>query len=244
MNDLYHFFQPMKDSLKHLWQQHNNDIKHIHNICSGEKYTAVTMENGNTGVCANLNIIVPPVWEIASPDFNAIPDRILVNAFLNAVNSYNFKEDGLGDLAEVVDFSGYKKIVMIGFFESLSQRLAKKGVNPTIFDKLITDNPTITNIQEMLPAIASCDAMILTATTISNNTFTEIYNTAKAHCHIYILGPSAILHQDMFQFPKIAAIFGSIFLPEGKDELLTLIKAGHGTKSFLHLLKKVYIINK
>jgi len=230
------------DLLNNIYNKRNISLSQIKNIYAGNKYTAIEDISGNIGVCSNLDISVNPNLLKSNPDFEKVQNRIIVNALVNAIINPYCTADGEGDISEVIDFRNYRKIVMIGYFESLFNRLCNKGVITDVYDRLISDNPNISDIRKMQTTIPLADAIILTATTISNNTFNEIMNIVNANCHVYILGPSAILDRELLSSINIAGIFGAQFLKEKNEEITDIVMQGKGTKAFLHLMKKVYIL--
>ena len=82
-------------------------------------------------------------------------------------------------------------------------------------------------------------AVILTATSIFNETFMSIVKNTRNNCDIFILGPSSIMNEDMLKYKNIKMIFGSVF--QSNDErVLNTIRTGGGTKQFIRFGKKVY----
>jgi len=228
------------DPLKHLWLKHKDNISELRNIVVGEKYTAVLLNNGNIGVCANLNNKITN----NSKNFNIdkIEDRIIINAFLNASLNYNQSYSEIIDIFDKINFHTYNNIVMIGYFESLISKFTKNSIKLNVFDKMVNNN-TISPIKQMQNSINKCDALILTATTLFNKSFAEIISNTNNKCNIFILGPSGILNPEIFNYcNNIKVIFGSVF-NKFDNEVLQTIADGGGTKSFLSRLNKVYITN-
>ena len=241
MNDFNHN-KVKNDLLYNIYNNRKINVSQIGQIHAGKKYTAVEDISGHIGVCSNLNVEVVTGKMPKEPDFKNEYNRIVINALVNACINPKCNADGEGDISEVVNFSGYRKIAMIGFFESLYLRLCAKGVNADIFEKLINDNPNISDIRKMQSVIPHADSIILTATTVSNNTFNKVMNMVNAACHVFLLGPSAILDREIMSSYIVAGIFGAQFFPGVNDEIANIILLGKGTKSFLHLMKKIYIL--
>ena len=230
----------MNEPLKHFVEKYGVHVSNIKKIVCGRKYSAVLLKNGNIGVCANLltNVEVK-IEDLRRADLNKIEHRIILNAYFNAnlnyLNNYNKKSD----IFEFIDFKHYKNIIMIGLFKPILKKFDENNIKIQVFDLIKKDNKLIP-IEKEMETIKKGDAIILSATTIFNNTFTEIVNNSGINCDIFLLGPSSIMNKDLFEYRNIKKIFGSTF--ESYDErVLNIIKQGYGTKKFLPFGKKVFL---
>ncbi len=229
----------MQETLIHFYNQFGIDTKQIKEIVCGEKYVGVLLKNGNIGVCATLfNKANLSIKEFENFDINSIPHRIVANAYFNALLNYDRIYEKQIDIFDEIDFEKYQNIVMIGFFGSLTEKFKKASINLSIFD-LENKSSELIDITKQKKFLAKADVVILTSTTVFNNTFLDIVNSTSENCRIFTLGPSTILHPDMFKYKNIHTIFGSIFDKENNEELFEIIKSDGGTKSFLHLMRKV-----
>jgi uncharacterized protein (DUF4213/DUF364 family) len=230
----------MQEPLEYLFEKYGIDLKLIQDIVCGEKYVAVLLKNGQVGVCATLNNYVNlDIRELRFPDLQKISHRIVLNAYFNAVCNYQNSYDYKLDIFDKIDFKQYKKIVMVGFFRSLVDKFEKEQIKLTIFDKMEQDEK-LTDMSKQLSEISEADALILSSTTVFNNTFLELVNSTKDRCDIYTLGPSTILSKEMFQYKNIKVLFGSVFEPNDVNTLKT-IQNGGGTKQFMPFMSKVYL---
>ena len=230
----------MKEPLTYFFEKYGIDLQSIKDIICGEKYVAVILKNGQVGVCATLNHYVNvDIRELRFPDLNKISHRIVLNAYFNAVCNYQNSYDYKLDIFDKIDFKQYKKIVMIGFFRSLVDKFEKEKIKLTIFDKMEQDEK-LTDMSKQLSEISDADALILSSTTVFNNTFLELINSTKDTCDIYTLGPSTILSKEMFQYKNTKVLFGSVF--ELNDvNTLKIIQHGGGTKQFMPFMDKVFL---
>ncbi len=230
----------MQEPLEYFFEKYGIDIQNIKHIVCGEKYVAVVLKNGNLGVCATLdNYVNIDVKDLRLPNLNNIQHRIVLNAYFNAAYNYNNQYDTTIDVFDKIDFKKYSEIVMIGFFRSLVDKFENEKINLKIFDKAVEDNK-LTNMSEQLSEVAKTDALILSSTSVFNNTFLDIINATNDHCDIYTLGPSTILNNEMFKYRNIKLLFGSVF--ESNDvNTLKIIQNGGGTKQFLPFMNKVFL---
>ncbi|OFX21332.1 MAG: hypothetical protein A2041_07085 [Bacteroidetes bacterium GWA2_31_9b] len=233
----------MQEPLEFLFDKHGIDLQNIKHIVCGEKYVAVILKNGNIGVCATLNNFVNiEIRDMRFPDLKNLQHRIVLNAYYNALFNYENSYDTTVDIFEKINFSQYKNIVMIGFFRSLSEKFRNEGIQLTIFDKSDQDS-ILTDMNEQIVKVSQADAIIITSTSVFNNTFIELVNATKDNCDIFTLGPSTIMSNEMFNYRNVKLLFGSIFEP---NDILTLkiIQGGGGTKQFMPYMKKVFLQNK
>lgn len=230
----------MNEPLKHFVEKYGVHVSNIKKIVCGRKYSAVLLKNGNIGVCANLltNVEVK-IEDLRRADLNKIEHRIILNAYFNANLNYlnNYKKKS--DIFEAIDFKHYKNIIMIGLFKPILKNFDENNIKIQVFD-LTKKSHKLMPIEKEMETIKKGDAIILSATTIFNNTFMEILNNSGVNCDIFLLGPSSIMNNDLFKYKNIKKIFGSIF--ESNDErVLNIIKQGYGTKQFLPFGKKVFL---
>lgn len=228
------------EPLKHFVEKYGVNVSNIKKIICGRKYSAVLLKNGNIGVCANLSTNVEvKIENLRTADLNKIEHRIILNAYFNANLNYlnNYKRKF--DIFKAIDFKHYKNIIMIGLFKPILKKFDENNIKVQVFD-LIKKNHKLIPIEKEMETIKKGDAIILSATTIFNNTFMEIVNNSGVNCDIFLLGPSSIMNKDLFEYRNIKNIFGSIF--ESYDErVLNIIKQGYGTKKFLPFGKKVFL---
>ena len=230
----------MLEPIEYYFEKYGVDLQSINHIICGEKYTAVILKNGNIGICATLdNYVNIDIKDLRIPDLQNIQHRIVLNAYFNASYNYQNKYDTTIDIFDKIDFKQYNKIVMIGFFRSLAEKFERENINLTIFDKAIEDDK-LTDMSVQLREVSSADALILSSTSVFNNTFLYLVNATNDNCHIYTLGPSTILNKEMFRYRNIKFLFGSIFEPDDINTL-RIIEQGGGTKQFLPFMNKVFL---
>jgi len=230
----------MKEPIEYFFEKYGIDLKSINQIICGEKYIAVLLKNGQVGVCATLNNYVNiEARDLQFADVKNVQHRIVLNAYFNAVFNYQNEYDTTSDIFDKIDFKKYNKIVMTGFFRSLVKKFERENIDLIIFDKAEEDDK-LTDMSKQLAEVAKADALILSSTSVFNNTFLDLINATKEKCDVYTLGPSTILSKEMFQYQNLKFLFGSIFEPNDVNTL-KIIQQGGGTKQFLPFMDKVYL---
>jgi len=226
-----------------LIDKYGVDVSQIKAVATGLRYTAVMLNNGNIGVCANLgNQVTLSEQELNNPDLDNIQHRILLNAYFGA--SLNYFDDGKkeGDIFDAINFKSYSTVVMIGLFRPVVKKFRDEGIPLSVFD-ISKNDPVLVPLTRQLSYLHKADAIILSSTTVFNNTFMSILQNVNVSCEIFMLGPSSIMSQEMLDYGNVRFIFGSVF--KNFDEgVLIIIQNGGGTKEFQPLGRKVYLIYK
>lgn len=229
----------MKEPLTYFFENYSFEFKNIKKFFFGKIYTAVMLRNGSIGVCANLGeILNSEIIDFNNINFDNIKHRIILNAYYNAMFNNDNINYSCGDIMPFIDIEKYKNIVMIGYFRPVVEKFYSINKNISIFD--LNDKTICKPMSEQKDYLSRCDLAIVTATTITNNTFFEIEKNCAGD--IYLLGPTSILHNYFFEFKNIKAIFGSIFTGQ-ENTVLNLISNNFGTRDFLKFGKKVYLQN-
>lgn len=233
----------MKDPLELLIKTHGFDSAAIREIVAGSKYCAVVLENGHLGVCATLgNLVGTDPQSLMNHDLEKNSHRIVINAYFNA--RLNPKADCLDnkDILDIADFRAYQSPVMIGLFKPVVKRLEKLDVQLAIFDPRHDpeENEGLLPDHQQGEYLRQADAVILSATTIFNQTFKQLVADTRDSCDIFVLGPSTPLATELFQYPNVCALFGTVFEPDDQ-RVLEVIKAGKGTRSFIKFANKAVL---
>lgn len=212
----------------------------IKEIVSGQKYLSVLLKNGQIGVCATLGYEIPK--DFTSPlnlDLKNPVHRILFIAYTNASMNYLQTDLGENDIFDQINFRFYSKIVMVGLFQSLLDKFDHAGLKVHVFDIEKTGSG-LTHMQYQKKFLNEADAIILTSTSLVNNTFDEVIAETNPESHVYMLGPSGILTRDYFRYPQVKMVFGSLF-EKNDRRVIEVIEKGYGTRHFLPYLRKVFI---
>jgi len=215
--------------------------KEIKKIAIGKKYVGIMLDNGNIGVCATLGVEIPvDESKFKHPDIFDPAFRIIYNAYLNAKLNYSNSFETEKDIFDQIDFSPKKNIVMVGYFGPLVKKFQDAWIELAIFDKVINKDEMLIALELMEEYLAKARTVILTSTTIAHGTFESIIKQTPNNCDILLLGPSSIMHPDIFNYRNINSIFGVVF-EKYDTRILEIIEQGKGTKAFLPHGTKVYI---
>lgn len=232
----------MTDPLQKLYNLYPPDFSRVKKIVSGEKFSAVMFHDGDVGVCANLGgIIGCEIGDYTNPDLSVREHRIFLISYYNA--NFNSKSEYQynSDIIEILNKKSYSNIVMIGFFDSIVARNEGR-LKLNIFDNEQT-NDLILPPEMQDTYVKKADALVITASSVQNNTYNDLLETASENCDIYIIGPSSTLHNIFFSDKRVKMILGSVFVKNNQN-LIKIIEEGSAAKDFLKYGRKVVLINK
>ena len=233
----------MDEPIRHFYSITGFDRKEIREYVIGEKYLAIMRHNGDIGVCATLGTVMnDSLLREGDPDPDNPVHRIILNAYFNSIYNYQREYTDVRDIFDRIDFSNQRKIVMVGYFETLFQKFSENKIPLEVFD-IHKESNILTDINKMEERLSNAGTIILTGTTVFNNTFKNIIPLSAEKCDIFLLGPSNIMSEEMFRYRNIKVVFGSVFA-NSDYKVLEKIAAGHGTRGFLPYLRKVYIVNE
>jgi len=228
----------LNEPLIHFYEKYGFDSSMINTMVCGTKYSAVLLNNGNIGVCANLsNAVDLKKEDIESIDLSDTRHRIILNAYYNAMLNDLPDNGESADILDLIETEKYKNIVMIGLFKPILEKSRAKNIDISVFD-LVKEDDDLKPIEDQISYVSNADMIILSATTVFNHTFPDIINNTNENCDIFLMGPSSIMNEDMMCYNNIKGIFGTVF-GKNDERVLDVIKNGFGTKHFIGFGNKV-----
>ena len=144
-----------------------------------------------------------------------------------------------GDSIELMKLTPQDKVGMAGFFGPLIQRIRKMGIELTVLEKDhsrgdVPDEETGARI------LRACSVVIITATTILNDTLEETLALLGSPRHVAILGPSTPMTADIFRDTPVTHLGGSVVADVPK--VLQVISEGGGTPEMRPYLRFVNVM--
>ncbi|MFP4667785.1 MAG: Rossmann-like domain-containing protein [Desulfobacterales bacterium] len=227
----------------------------IGDVRIGLGYTAVKLENGQTGLagtplrhvrrgCTVFGGMLPlkgryatELLELITSDY---PLETAVGlATANALANLPSPAQKTGDILNLLTFSAKDHVGMVGSFGPLIGPVKKTGALLTIFEQI--DSPAdglqpAAKIPDLLP---QCSICILTATSIINHTFDDIISAASGCRHLVMLGASTPLVPGIFSHTPVDLLSG--VLVTKPEEILHIISCGGGMQRFSGVIEKVNV---
>lgn len=222
-----------RDPLFELYQSLGFDKMEINEIVCGNVYNFVAHRKYHSGVAATLSNtlqIIP-----SEIDFQNITHRSLLLSYYNSIFNTESKYKKSSDLISEMNLKTNQKIAMIGFFKPLIPYFTKNNIFPIIFDDFYSI-PEVTSNSQKPDILSKSEVLIITATSIINNTFCKEIALLQSNAKIFILGTSALMIPYFKEEFGVERIFGSIVM-DSEGVKHTIINGG-GTPSFSKFIQK------
>lgn len=226
----------------------------IDEVHIGLGYTAVTLNDGRCGLCATLMDPAESCSVNRNPsDYEGRPaiqllrhirngdllTRVSAVALVNALNqpfARSLPEDR-GDLMDQLALSAGSRIAMVGHFAPVAERLLEAGCTVKTFD---TGRKIGSETEFYSWATKEADALILTATSVCNNTMENVLDRFASHrVPTVVMGPSTIMHPDIYGDLPVSLLAGTVVIDV--RSILKAVRNGRGTLEIHHQAHKVVL---
>lgn len=243
---------------EHLYSFFCEKAAHVQvtSLTVGLRYTAVTTDDGGIGIaftgtgrthCCGTGDNYqdfegrPAVELLAHIKDGAPRQRSMALALVNALNhaeSGGLPEDATDDTwMDALGILSDTRVAMVGFFRPLMQKFMKRGAQVEVLDadQGIGDR---NDFYRKLDGWA--EALLLTATSIINNTTEEVLDRLAPGAKAVILGPSTPLVPQAFAHLPVYLLAGTV--PVDQEAVLKAVRHGQGTPIIHRFSRKALAI--
>lgn len=218
----------------------------------GLSLIAVELENGNVGVsyvmreglpagCSVFpyaqDIIGKPALEIAEWAVTGKDDvqRGIGMAVLTASSrSQGLQDVDSPDLLFGINVLPTDKVGMVGYIRPIAMELKRKAKEVVIFDMGVSlrggDKDEVCAMKEQSKHLPTCDIVILSGTTMINNTIEELLSMCTGAKEIIMVGSSVPMFPEAFKDTKVTILAGAWWDGEKKDEIFKGISLACGIR--------------
>ncbi|MGD8992395.1 MAG: DUF364 domain-containing protein [Desulfobacterales bacterium] len=229
---------------------------HVDLLCLGLGYTAVVTADGGIGMaytyfedkksCMALNEAIdfenrPGAMLLEKIKSEHPLERSMALALVNSLNHKNalklpedknnailFKEFGL---------EGDTNVAMVGYFGPLVKRLEGEKIRLEILDV----SRGLGERKDFYQKLASwADVLLLTSTSILNNTTEEILSHLHEKVKVALLGPSTPMVAEAFAHLPVHMLAGTV--PLDKENIIKAVRHGMGTPVLHRFSRKSFLI--
>ncbi|MBN2297346.1 MAG: DUF364 domain-containing protein [Deltaproteobacteria bacterium] len=215
----------------------------IDQVVLGLGYIAVELEDSRVGLSANIadtsmsgcsvfsragslkGSSVAEILDLGVQD--NLLSRAIALAAVNAVSNTAGLAPGV-DVFERMAVQSGEHVAMVGFIAPVAQMLKKAGAEVSVFEKRTLESAVIRPETEMALAFAEADIIILSATTIINNTIYELLTLPNTARDVILMGPSTPMIPDVFISTPVTYLAGSA-VTDGR-KALQIVMEGGGTQ--------------
>ncbi len=222
---------------------HQANLVQIETLCIGVGYTSVTTSDGGIGIAYTYldgknscfiikdyyNFEGKPAIELLEYIKESEPvKRSAALALINALNhekSLLLPEDSGKNALWNTFFSDQgKNIAMVGFFKPLIKRLDQNDFVLEIID----EGRAIGHKQQFYEKLGNwADILVLSSTSVLNNTTEEILENAGQKVKTVLLGPSTPMVPEAFEHLPVNMLAGTVILKQ--ENALKAVRHGAGT---------------
>ena len=227
----------------------------IRNVTLGLGYTAVQTEDGGLGLSYTYfknKQACTAFKEYA--DFEAVPadqllakiksgnplERSIALALINALNYQSAEllpEDRTNlKLLERLQIKKGTRAAMVGHIKPLEQKLLQKNARVEVIDQF---NKTGSEDSFFRYLQSEADVLLLTSTTLLNNSTEMIFSRAGRNIETAVLGPGTPMVPEAFDHLPVVMLCGTV--PEDKENVLKTVRHGFGTKYIHKFSRKVFM---
>ncbi len=246
--------------LNRLYEQFESSAKQLRivDLRLGWSYVGVKLDNNATGIAALLPDITSKSCTVLKEagsyvDTSALETlKYLINgknalyrsigvATANALVSPESGETEDREATTYLNLQPGEKVVMIGLFAPLVERIRATGATLTIIEK----NPErleLLSQEAKQQALKDCNVAIITATTLLNNTFEETISLVGMPRSVVLMGPSTPLVTEIFHDTPVTHLGGAVVADSAR--VLQVISEGGGTPALRPYLRFVNLIRK
>lgn len=245
----------LSNILYDLFESKAEEVK-IEILCLGLGYTAVTTSDGGIGVAYtcfdsknSCSVIKshhdyeggPAVDLLEKMKSTNTIERSMALALINALNyekALLFPEDKDNNIMfDKFNIGEGTRVAMVGFFGPLVKIFKERGVVLEIMD--ITRG--LGQKEDFYEKLGSwADILLLTATSILNNTTEEILGTAGRNVKTILLGPSTPMVAEAFEHVPVHMLAGTV--PLEKENVLKAVRHGMGTPVIHRFSRKSFCL--
>jgi len=244
----------LNQKLYDLFKKRARDIN-IEVLCLGLGYTAVTLSDGGIGLsythfedkksCMLLNKHIdyegqPAVQLLEKIKSDHPIERSMALALVNALNhkaALEYPEDKKNKIMfEKFQIGAGSRVAMVGYIGPLVELLKQKEAAVEVLD-------TSRNMGQKKYFYAKlgnwADALLLTSTSLLNNTTEEILQNLHQKVKTVMLGPSTPMVAAAFQHLPVHMLAGTV--PIDREKVLKAIRHGMGTPVLQKYSRKSYL---
>lgn len=244
----------LNQKLYDIFKSGANKVK-IEVLCLGLGYTAVTLSDGGIGLsythfedkrsCMLLNRHIDyegqPAIKLLEKIKSDLPlERSMALALVNALNyqdALEFPEDRKNKIMfDKFKIGAGSRISMVGFIGPLADLLGQKKAEVDVLDSSRGMGET----KEFYARLGNwADVLLLTSTSILNNTTEEILQNLSPKVKTVMLGPSTPMVASAFGHLPVHMLAGTV--PIDKENVLKAIRHGMGTPILQKFSRKSYL---
>jgi len=225
----------------------------IKRLVIGVVYTGVQLDSGGCGVAYTFQAGVSCGHELAGSagrfggmrageviqflGSDSLLDSSIALATANALigTLHSGKDFIRGDILDVLDLAGGDRVLMVGSFFPVMEKLKNRGIHCDAVDLVPKEGALAAGeVNHLLP---ESDVAIITATSIINSTIDRLLELSKGCREVVILGSSTPMVQEAFRGTPVTCLSG--IRVADAEQVFRVISEGGGFRYFKNYTEKI-----
>ncbi len=234
-----------------------NSLESVADVRIGLGYTAVKLSSGKCGVACMLRhrldsgicSLLPQAGTLVGcQGSELIPLACSSNvvqaslglATINALAEQCGEHSNQKDLVDLLQLTHKDQVGMIGFIGPLVKEIRQQAKSVFVFDEAKPEMSGLTEVEKIPAILPQCNVILLSATSLLNNTYGSLMAMSSQAREVCLLGPSTPLFPDFFRTRGITLLAGRQIIDA--DRVLQIVSEAGGTQCFRKVTKKVNIV--
>ena len=224
----------------------------VKDIRIGLGYTAVLLADGRCGLAYTLHedeyescCVIPEAGKLSERkvqeliSWMKLPNAILCAIGLATLNAVLTPPAGAveSDILDLLPVQSDDSVGMIGYFGPLVGPLKNRVQALHIFERRPDPEYGMLPDSAARDYLPGCQVVIMTATTLLNNTIDDLLDLCKEAREIAILGPSTPFMPEIFRSRGVTMLSGLQVIDPGMA--LRIVSEGGGTRQFGRAVRKL-----
>ena len=160
-------------------------------------------------------------------------------AAINAVINTAQTEWDTGNVTTALDVRPYSTVGMIGEFRPILNEVKKKTDSIYVFEQNVTGDSTLYSSDTIPQYLPKCDVVVVTATSLINQTIDGVLSNCGNARQVCMLGPSTPLCPDVFREYNVHLLAGTVVT--NPQRILEIVSQGGGTMSMKPAIRQVLV---
>lgn len=158
---------------------------------------------------------------------------------INAVLNDRCCESGTGNIVKEIKMKKGETFGMVGDFEPILKVVRKQTENIHVFERIPQEKDGLHPDKDIPFYLPDCDVVVVTGTSIINNTIDNVLPFCSKAREVFIVGPSTPLHPESFIEHNVKILAGTVVTDS--EKMLRIISQGGGTMQMKPASKHVLV---
>ncbi|MDD4160428.1 MAG: DUF364 domain-containing protein [Synergistaceae bacterium] len=158
---------------------------------------------------------------------------------VNAVLNDRSHENEAGNVIKAIKMNKDETFGMVGDFKPILPFVRKQTDNIYVFERIPQEKNGLYPDKDIPRYLTECDVVVVTGTSIINNTIDDVLRFCSKAREVFIVGPSTPLSPESFIEHNVTCLAGTVVT--APDKMLRIISQGGGTMQMKPASKHVLV---